>query len=194
MSPCDYTGLWKVLYDWQTIITGALAIVAAGIGATAAYRVGNIQVAAAKQKDRLQARCLAVAVLPELLTLRVLHERATKIISEVWPKAKREGWGTSGTVASILDAQIQMPPLLNRTVDQLFLLEEAGPTLLQLITVVLQYDDMIRTLAQQIHNDIDSFNPPAHAKDLSGQLQVIGRDIVDAERLITLIHDEATAE
>jgi hypothetical protein len=28
MSAPDYTGLWKLLYDWQTIIAGALALVA----------------------------------------------------------------------------------------------------------------------------------------------------------------------
>jgi hypothetical protein len=45
MSLPDYTGVWKVLYDWQTMITGALAIV----GASIAYTVGVIQANATRQ-------------------------------------------------------------------------------------------------------------------------------------------------
>ena len=28
MSHCEYHGLWKLLYDWQTIIAGIFALVA----------------------------------------------------------------------------------------------------------------------------------------------------------------------
>ena len=28
MTPPDYTGFWKLLYDWQTIIAGVLALIA----------------------------------------------------------------------------------------------------------------------------------------------------------------------
>ncbi|MCF3948743.1 hypothetical protein [Acidiphilium iwatense] len=193
MTPPDYSGVWKLLYDWQTIIAGVLAIVAAGIGAAAAYYVGNAQMKAAKQRDRLQARCLSVAIFPELLQLGVLHERATNIIADQFPKAKCEGWATASTVHLILEAQIKIPPLLYRTIDLLYLVEEAGPTLLQLISVTLQYNDMIKTIAQHIQTGAISFDPPVHANDLSGQLCVIGRNISDAERLIRPFHDEATA-
>jgi hypothetical protein len=59
------------LFNWQTLITGGLAIVAALIGAWAAYHVGSAQIAVAKRKERLQARCIAVAISPELLQLKV---------------------------------------------------------------------------------------------------------------------------
>ncbi len=36
----DYMGLWKLLYDWQTIITGGLAILAALIGGGMTSRAG----------------------------------------------------------------------------------------------------------------------------------------------------------
>jgi hypothetical protein len=42
-----HTDFWGILYDWQTIIAGLLAIVAAAIGARAAYRIGNAQIVAA---------------------------------------------------------------------------------------------------------------------------------------------------
>jgi hypothetical protein len=84
------------LYNWQTLITGGLAIIAAIIGASAAYHVGSAQMAAAKRKDRLQAQCIAVAISPELLNLKVRYERASKIIGEEFPKAKRPGMMTDG--------------------------------------------------------------------------------------------------
>ena len=45
MSPPDYTGLWKLLYDWQTIIAGGAAI----IGGVAAYSAGRIQARATRE-------------------------------------------------------------------------------------------------------------------------------------------------
>jgi hypothetical protein len=181
------------LYNWQTLITGGLAIVAALIGAWAAYHVGHAQIAAVKRRDRLQARCIAVAVSLELLALKVRYERTCKIIDEEFPKAKQPYAMTDAVVSLILDARIDIPPLLNRTLSELYLLDDAEPTLLQLISVVLQYNDLITILASQIRQRIDSFNPPAHQEHLSGHLQAIGQNIAEAERLIAPIHDEATA-
>ena len=45
-----HTDFWGILYDWQSIIAGIFAIVAAAIGAIAAYCVGNAQIAAAGAK------------------------------------------------------------------------------------------------------------------------------------------------
>jgi hypothetical protein len=88
-----------VLYDWQTLIAGLLAIaaavIAAVIGARAGYRVNNAQLAAAKQKDRVQARCLAVAIFPELLQLQLSPKRATEVINQEFPKIKVIGVETT---------------------------------------------------------------------------------------------------
>jgi hypothetical protein len=73
------------------------------------------------------------------------------------------------------------------------ILDEAGPTLLQLISVTLQYNHMVTTLSGQIRQHVDSFNPPEHQRDLSGHLRVIAQNIADAESLIAPLHDEATA-
>ncbi len=40
----DYTGFWKLLYDWQTIITGALALFAGIL----TYCIGKKQVHAVR--------------------------------------------------------------------------------------------------------------------------------------------------
>jgi hypothetical protein len=54
--------LITLLFLWQAIITGGLAILAAVIGALAAIWAINIQLSAAKKKDHLQAHCLAIAL------------------------------------------------------------------------------------------------------------------------------------
>lgn len=45
MPPPDYTGFWKLLYDWQTIIAGGAAV----IGGLAAYSAGRIQARATRE-------------------------------------------------------------------------------------------------------------------------------------------------
>jgi hypothetical protein len=42
MACADYTGIWKQIYDWQTLSAGGIAIIAAGI----AYCVGHGQIQA----------------------------------------------------------------------------------------------------------------------------------------------------
>jgi hypothetical protein len=54
----NYTGLWKLLYDWQTIITGPLAILAAVIGGGMAYRAGRIQAKATRTAADLQVAAM----------------------------------------------------------------------------------------------------------------------------------------
>jgi hypothetical protein len=190
--PPDLT-LYKFLTDWGSFIGGGIALIAGVLAYIGARQAAAKQIAALSRKDRLQARSLAVAILPELLQLKVRHERATKIIGEEFPKAKASrGILTAQVVSLILSAQIGLPPLLSRTVDQLYILEDAGPALLQLISVILQYDGLIRTLAEQINANVDSFNPAAHQQNFAGQLHVIAQDIAEAERLIGPIHDEAT--
>jgi hypothetical protein len=44
MPPPDYTGFWKLLYDWQTLIAGGAAI----IGGVVAYVAGRIQARATR--------------------------------------------------------------------------------------------------------------------------------------------------
>jgi hypothetical protein len=53
---------------------------------------------------------------------------------------------------------------------------------------------LIRTLAQQIKNNVNGFNPTKHKTELSGHLHVIGQSIVEAKRLITPLHEEATTK
>jgi hypothetical protein len=46
----NYTGFWKLLYDWQTIITGLAAVVGGGM----AYWAGRVQAKATRTGADLQ--------------------------------------------------------------------------------------------------------------------------------------------
>jgi hypothetical protein len=193
MSPPDYTGVWKVFYDWQTIITGALAI----LGAFIAYRAGVIQaratrkaadkqIAAIGRTEQLQARCIAVGIAPELGALRIAHESSSRMIDAV----SELGESTSMMAHKFLsDACIEIPPILARNVDHFYLLgEPAGPTILQLVSVTLQYNHMLGTLAQRLKEHPHFINPPKHKKDFSGHLKIIGTLIDMADREIEGLH------
>ena len=68
----DYTGLWKLLYDWQTIITGPLAILAAVIGGGMAYWAGRVQAKATRTAADLQV----TAINAQLAHLKAEKEEA----------------------------------------------------------------------------------------------------------------------
>jgi hypothetical protein len=61
MPASDYAGLWKLLYDWQTIIAGAAAILGGGI----AYRAGVIQAEATRQAAEKQTSAIKSALQAE---------------------------------------------------------------------------------------------------------------------------------
>jgi hypothetical protein len=99
----------------------------------------------------------------------------------------------SGLPGSPERCRFPIMPEVNRRMS-VYILDEAGPTLLQLISVLLQYNNLITTLAAQIQQHVDQFDPPKHHEHLSGHLKLIGLNIADAEKLIVPIHDEATIE
>jgi hypothetical protein len=86
-------------------------------------------------------------------------------------------------------AAIEMPPMLTRSVDQIYLLGEAGRSLMQLYSVTIQYNGLIKRLCDEALKDVSSFNPSKAANDLSGHLLVIGTDIDAAEKQIGMFHD-----
>jgi hypothetical protein len=131
-----------------------------------------------------------VILSPELLSVEVRRDRARGIITEQFPRVA--GGMTNGIVAVIQSARIELPPLLLRNVDNLFLVEPGGASLLQLVSITMQYNDLVDTLAKQIAQNVNTFNPDVHRQALAGHLTAIGQALIDARREIGPIHDEAT--
>jgi hypothetical protein len=68
------------------------------------------------------------------------------------------------------------------------------PSLLQLVSITLQYNQLVSTLAEQISQRVNDFNPQAHQKELSGHLQGIAQLLSEAQQHITPIYNEVMAK
>jgi hypothetical protein len=178
--PADLTW-YKLLTDWGSFIGGGVALIAGVLAFIATRRATNRQIAALARKDRLQARGIVVGVYPELLELQVAHERASNVM-EQWSAVSTRTMNTMSLVPAIRNARIELTPLLSRNVDNLFLV----------VSFTLQYNGLVNTLAQQIADNVNSFDPSAHRQALSGNLRAIRMPLDDAIREIGPIHDEAT--
>lgn len=71
----------------------------------------------------------------------------------------------------------------------MYVLEAAGATILQLFSVILQYNFLVGKIAQQTAENVDSFNPRTAATNLSGHLRVMSGLIDEAEQKIAPIHN-----
>jgi hypothetical protein len=161
------TDLGSLIGSAVALIAGVLAYVAGWLQARATRQAADRQLAAATKKDRLQAQCIAVGVYPELLGVQVAHEEAVRTVNEVWSRVRTEGPPLTPpqVVTRIRNALIPIPPLLNRSIENLYLLGDAGPSLLQLVSVVLQYDDLVDTIAANVERHGGYFgDPPARER------------------------------
>jgi hypothetical protein len=145
--PADVTA-YKLLTDWGSLIGGVLALVAGLFAYVGARQAAAKQVAAVAARDRLQAHGIAVAIYPELLKLPQVIEGKQKYLDQVVAQlsGKQPGQFVAGHLQ--IPAAIALPPMLNRNCDLLFVLgEAAGPECLQLVSLILQYQERLETTA-----------------------------------------------
>jgi len=186
--------LYKFLSEQGSFLAGLFALIAGAI----AYAAGLIQAKATKdaakrqteylnRKDRLQARCIATAIVPELVEVKGAYERAQLAINDHSAASAR---GTPITPLSVLlGVQIEIPVFLDRNVDQLYILgEPIGPTLLQLISASIQYNKLVNSIANQSAQLGNSW-PNDQTENLRNHLKVIGILIDLAFHEINQIHD-----
>jgi hypothetical protein len=142
---------WQFVYHWQTLIAGAFALVggamayvAGVIQARATRQASEDQIAEARRKDYLQARCIVEAIIPELLLFGIRCDAAEKLIREEIPKTERPEVITDDIVSLIFRAKIEIPPLLSEHLEHLYLLgDEAGSAAAGAISLTLQYNDLV---------------------------------------------------
>src|SRR5271166_1089022 len=78
MPPPDYTGVLKVLYDWQTLITGILALIAALATIRATIKAANREISAAQEQTRVAQEQTRVAQEQIAVTVRVERQRIAR--------------------------------------------------------------------------------------------------------------------
>jgi hypothetical protein len=127
-------------------LQGATAIIALAISVWAVWWAN----AATRRRDRLELRGLAVAIYPEI---QILKHRTAKVREGVAETKKQYGTLVGQNVAATLQmvTSIPIPPLMDRNTDRLFLLgERAGPSCIQLVRFLIQYDDFVGQLVSHI--------------------------------------------
>jgi hypothetical protein len=195
--------VWICLYKWATdlggwitdlggLIGGIFALIAgwlvyrAGVRQARETREGvDRQLAADAKSDRLRAYSIAVGIFPELVSIRGDYEKARDVINGEWPKVVT--LGATSIVGRIRDARIPLSPLLNRFTGDLHLLGDAGHSLLQLVSIILQYDGLIDDIALAVERQVDAFNPISLARSLSNHLETIGERLDEAEHKVAAV-------
>ena len=184
---------YDFLKDQGSLIGGSFALIAGGVAywagkiqANATKQASDKQIAVSAQRDQLQAHCLAVGIYPELLEVKVSHERASKIVNEEFTKETTTT--TEQKVALIRDARIFAPPLISQIIPYLYLLGEAGATTIQLLSVINQYNGLVERFATRFAN---RFYTVDDHKYLGGHLGTIEILLKLAQKEIKPIHDRA---
>ena len=92
----------------------------------------------------------------------------------------------------MLDAEIPVPPILDRSFGDLYLLGGAGHTIQQLMSYLLQYDHMLNKLASDITTRRDNADDLASpARSFQRHLNAIGDLLREAQQKLRPMHDEA---
>ena len=73
----------------------------------------------------------------------------------------------------------------------LHLLGDAGHSLLQLVSIILQYDNLIDDVALNVERQANVFDLISLAEALSPHLKIIGERLDEAEQKVAIIHDKA---
>ena len=131
------------LPDLPSWLQAFAAIVALIISVWAALRVGRDE----RRRDKMQALAIAVAIYPELLKLKIALRDSRDRLRQLVEVHAGKLVGQS-IALNIQNERIDIPPMLDRNVDRLFMLgKRAGPSCLQLINVMLQYNAFVDEIA-----------------------------------------------
>lgn len=99
--------------------------------------------AAQRHRDLLELRGLAVAIYPDLCMLPI-------VVDDVRERLSRIPTITGDQTFPLMveqTAAIQLPPLMERNIDKLFLLGDvAGPSCIQLVRFLLQYKEAVQRI------------------------------------------------
>jgi hypothetical protein len=127
-------------------LQAASAMVALGISVWAVWWAG----ASTRRRDRLELRGLAVAIYPEIPMLKV---RTQNVRDGIEGFKERLGSLPGQSVAAGLQmaAHLEIPPMLERNIDKLYVLGDvAGPSCLHLVRLLIQYNTTVQQLAAHV--------------------------------------------
>jgi hypothetical protein len=169
-------------------LQAATAIVALCISVWAVWWTGAV----ARRRDRLELRGLAVAVYPEIVMLKTSIQNVRDGLAFL---KKRDGGLVGQSVAASLQltAYIQVPPMLERNIDKLFILGGlAGPSCLHLVRLLLQHDALVERIASHIVS-LNAEQWVKAADHIEEHLTLIDKVIEKCDHEVRPIHDAIKA-
>jgi|SRR5579859_807038 len=137
--------MWLAAKDLPAWLQAFAAIVALVISVLALWQTNAVE----RRRDRLRARGIAVAIYPEILNLGA----AIKTARDGLVLLKERSRAVVGqAIASTLQmGTIPVPPMLDRNVDNFYLLgEPAGPNCLQLVNILNQYNVLVQEISMRV--------------------------------------------
>ena len=157
------------------------AIVALGLGVWSVRASGSAQ----RRHDLLELRGLAVAIYPELCMLPTIVQNVRDGLARL-----RTHDGDQSFPASVqLTAPIQMPPMLERYIDKLFLLGDiGGPSCLHLVRLIMQYNSTVQNIAGATLM-MSATQRQEALSNIAAHLSLIGQVIEKCEHEVRPIHD-----
>lgn len=160
------------------------AIVALGISVWAGVR----STAIVRRRDRLELRGLAVAVYPEIVMLKTSVQNVRDGLLAL--KARDKNLVGQSVAASVqLTAQIQIPPMLDRNIDKLFILGElAGPSCLHLVRLLIQHNVAVDAIASRMMM-LNAEQWIEAVDQLEDHLTLLDNVIAKCEHEVQPIHD-----
>lgn len=140
----DWIGTIIAKVDVPAWLQAFAAVVALAISVWGVLRAGSSE----RRRDRLEAMGLAVAIYPEIEKLRIsLDDRRQRLGEIKTTLANQAGQSVGWNIGS---TQIEMPTMIDRNIDRLFMLgAKAGPSCLQLVNVLLQYNALVSEISQR---------------------------------------------
>ena len=120
------------------------ALVALFISVWGVWRTGSVE----RRRDKLEALGIAVAIYPEIEKLQVSLDDRRQRLQRIRETAANLAGQSVG--AQITSTRIEIPLMLERNFDRLFLLgPRAGPICLQTVNVLSQYNSFVDAVAQR---------------------------------------------
>ncbi len=174
---------WLPLKDLPAWLQAFAAIVALGISVWAVWQTN----AGERRKDRLRAHGIAVAIYPELLKLTGVLQNVRDSLARL--KTNSRVLVGQTIAATVQTGKVPIPPMLERNVDNFYLLgEPAGPTCLQLVSILLQYNSLVEDVAARIVI-MNAQQWPEAIEHLESHLDLIFQVVSKCAEDVRPIHD-----
>ena len=173
--------------DLPTWLQAFTAVVALIISVVAIWQSNAVE----RKRDRLRAHGIAVAIYPELLkladTLKVTHENFQQL------KLRNSALVGQSIASMVHTGTVSIPFMLDRNVDNLYLLgDPACPACLQLVHVLLQYNDLVQDIAARVVM-MNAQQWPEAVDHLDSHLHLISAVVDKSVSGVRPIHDSVKA-